>query len=161
MGHYRAEKRPNKLTNLSPDSIAISYATGNWQVKLWWICYESPNSPKFSAAKISLYVVALTAATASEWRLIFSHWKLLSLVHLSIVHITINWPCRGLSRRVEVRMVICLSRSCFRSTAESYRYWSNTTDRIEQHWLALDNIKHRGGRVLSNSQHKSSVDGTQ
>ena len=40
------------LVNLSPASIAISYATNNWRVKLWQI---RSKSPKFFPAKASLY----------------------------------------------------------------------------------------------------------
>ena len=51
----------NKLWRIQAQSIAIkmliSGAMSNWRVKLWRICSESPNSPKFSPAKVSLYTV--------------------------------------------------------------------------------------------------------
>jgi len=43
-----------KLANLSPAFIAIS---SNWRIKFWRIHSESPNSPKFSPAKVSIYTV--------------------------------------------------------------------------------------------------------
>jgi len=40
------------LANLTPNSMAFSDITSNWRIKLWRIRNKSPNSPKFSPAKI-------------------------------------------------------------------------------------------------------------
>ena len=58
------------LADLSPASIAFSDITSNWWIKLWRIRSKSPNSPKFSPAKIfrcMVSIVWLKILFTSRW----------------------------------------------------------------------------------------------
>ena len=64
-GELQANLAKKTLANLSPASTAFSDIISNWQIKVWRICSKSPNSPKFSPAKIFPYMVSIILYVAS------------------------------------------------------------------------------------------------